>query len=76
MKWTYAGPNTPDGKRTPVEVPNILVDTSVKGDPSQKLSDFITVTANPFSVQFKPRNILDKTPYFTLNGMLLDSYFN
>ncbi len=50
VKWTYAGPNTPEGKRTPVEVPNDLVDSTVRGTPSQKLSDFIIITANPFSV--------------------------
>lgn len=27
-------------------------------------------------MQFTSRNLLDKTPYFTLNGMLLDSYMN
>ena len=75
LKWTYAG-SVPEGKRTPVEVPNDLVDTTVKSTPPNKLSDFIQVLDNPFQVQFMPRNIVDKNPYFTLNGMILDSYYN
>ena len=31
IKWTYDGAQTPAGKRTPVEVPNDLVDTKVRG---------------------------------------------
>jgi alpha-glucosidase (family GH31 glycosyl hydrolase) len=52
------------------------LDTSVKGKSSQKLSDYINVNANPFRVDFLPRNKLDKTPYFSIKGMLLDSYLN
>lgn len=57
VKWTYAA--KPADKRTPVEVPTELVDTTVRGKPAQKLSDFITITTNPFSVQFNSRNKLD-----------------
>eukprot|EP00347_Sterkiella_histriomuscorum_P006514 403352477 len=80
VKWTYDGIITPAGKRTPVEVPNELVDTSVKQDyntSSQKLSDFIVITNDPiFSLQFLSRNKSDTIPYFTIKGMLLDSYLN
>lgn len=44
VKWTWqldAQGNVPAGKRVPVEVPNDLLDTSVRGTPAQKLSDFI-----------------------------------
>lgn len=34
VKWTYDGDKTPEGKRTPVEVPNDLVDTTVRGTPT------------------------------------------
>lgn len=35
VKWAYDGDSTPQGKRTPVEVPNDLVDTTVRGTPTQ-----------------------------------------
>lgn len=69
VKWSWQldkDGKVPSGKRTPVEVPNDIVDTTVKGTPSQKLGDYIDVTANPFTVKFKPRNKLDKNPYLTI----------
>ena len=35
VKWTYDGDSTPEGKRTPVEVPTELVDTTIRGTPTQ-----------------------------------------
>lgn len=79
VKWSWQldkDGKVPEGKRKPVEVPNDLVDTTVKGTPQFKLKDYITVTAAPFAVNFMPRNKLDKNPYLTIKGMMFDSFIN
>ena len=79
VKWTWqtdASGKVPAGKRVPVEVPNDLIDTSVRGTSNQKLKDFITIQASPLQISFKAKDKTDKDAYLNIKGMMFDSYYN
>jgi len=56
VKWTWAldsQGNIPSGKRKPIEVPDDILNTTVKRTSFSKLlKDYITVDTAPFQVDF------------------------
>lgn len=43
FKWTWVGGITPEGKRHAYEVPQDLINTTTRGNPTYNLSSFVQV---------------------------------
>lgn len=77
MKWNYKldkDGKVPAGKRTPYEVPDEFITTNNLPVSTLPLSNFLTLNDAPFEIYLKYTGA--NTPYFTVRGMLLDSYLN
>jgi len=73
VKWTWA--NLPQGYKAPAEVPNDIVNTEIPLA-KVKLSSYISVTDQPFQINFKYRSEVDPSNVMTVKSMVFDQYLN